>query len=194
MSKSLMLVTVVALVGAACSSTPSDEPASESAATTATTTTTLAASTTTTEPAMEITSPSFEEGAAIPEVFSCDGDDISPELRITNVPDSAVTLALIMDDPDAPGGTWVHWVAFDFPPTDVIAEGIPLLGIGGNNSWGRTGYGGPCPPGGTHRYFFKLFALDEALELPEGSTVDEVLNAMEGHIVGQAELMGTYTR
>ncbi|RLE11685.1 MAG: YbhB/YbcL family Raf kinase inhibitor-like protein [Actinobacteria bacterium] len=143
---------------------------------------------------MQITSPSFEQGADIPTVFSCDGDDLSPELNIENIPDNTVTLALIMDDPDAPGGTWVHWVAFDFPPTDVIPEGIPLLGIGGNNSWGTTGYGGPCPPSGTHRYFFKLFALDDALELPEGSTIEEVLGAMEGHILARGELMGRYTR
>jgi len=205
----LTLATVTALVVAACSGTPSDgESAVTTTQTTAkisTTTTTVtttvptsttAAPTTTTsrESTLQITSPSFEQGADIPTVFSCDGDDLSPELNIENIPDNTVTLALIMDDPDAPGGTWVHWVAFDFPPTDVIPEGIPLLGIGGNNSWGTTGYGGPCPPSGTHRYFFKLFALDDALELPEGSTIEEVLGAMEGHILARGELMGRYTR
>ncbi|MFV1971357.1 MAG: YbhB/YbcL family Raf kinase inhibitor-like protein [Acidimicrobiia bacterium] len=143
---------------------------------------------------MLLTSPSFGQGKGIPKEFSCEGDDISPELNIENLPANTVTLALIMDDPDAPGGTWVHWVAFDFPPTDVIPQGIPLLGIGGSNSWGVMGYGGPCPPTGTHRYFFRLFALDGTLELPEGSTKEEVLKAMEGKILDQTELVGTYTR
>jgi len=143
---------------------------------------------------MEITSPSFDHGADIPTEFSCDGENISPELGIENLPDGTVTLVLIMDDPDAPGGTWVHWVAFDFPPTDVIEKGNFLLGIGGNNSWDTTGYGGPCPPSGTHRYFFKLFALEGTLELPQGSTKEEVLAAMEGLVLDQTELMGKYTR
>ncbi len=201
MPRHLTLAVVAVLIAAACSSTPADDAsATTTTATVATTTTvtisTTAASTTTTSEGatLQITSPSFEAGAEIPSEFSCDGDNISPELNIANLPDNTVTLALIMDDPDAPGGTWVHWVAFDFPPTDVIPESIPLLGIGGSNSWDMTGYGGPCPPSGTHRYFFKLFALDGALELSEGSSTEEVLDAMEGHIVDQAELMGTYSR
>lgn len=211
MPRYLTVVAVTVAVVAACSGTPAEEgsPAdatnviaevSTTTATAATTTTvpvstTVAPETTTSqENTLLITSPSFEQGADIPMVFSCDGNGISPELRVENLPDNTVTLALIMDDPDAPGGTWVHWVAFDFPPTDVIPEGIPLLGIGGKNSWGTTGYGGPCPPSGTHRYFFKLFALDRPLELPEGSTIEEVLDALEGHVLDRAELMGRYTR
>jgi len=158
--------------------------------------TTVAPTTTTTEDiTLLLTSPSFDQNGTIPTEFSCDGDDLSPELNIENLPDNTVSLALIMDDPDAPGGTWDHWVAFDFPPTDTIPEDIPLLGIGGSNSWGVTGYGGPCPPPGTtHRYFFKLFALNGTLELAEGSTKEEVLQAMEGQVLDQTELVGTYAR
>lgn len=211
MPRYLTLAAVTVVVVAACSGTTTDEESSPTPtqAIAEPSTTTITVATTTTVPAattvapetttsrentLQITSPSFEKGADIPTLFSCDGDDLSPELNIENLPTNTVTLALIMDDPDAPGGTWVHWVAFDFPPTDVIPEGIPLLGIGGNNSWGTTGYGGPCPPSGTHRYFFKLFAIDSTLELPEGSTIEEVLDAMEGHILDRAELMGRYTR
>jgi len=212
MPKYLTLAIVVALVAAACSSSPADDsptsakqdstPSTASTAPTTTaapttkTSTSVPATTTTKEDAsaMELTSPAFEPGDPIPARFNCFGEGISPELAISNVPEGTVTLALIMDDPDAPGGTWVHWVAFDFPPTDVIPEGIPLLGIGGNNSWGVTGYGGPCPPSSTHRYFFKVFALDGTLELPEGSTKEEVLDAMEGRILGEAVLMGRVTK
>lgn len=143
---------------------------------------------------MELTSPAFEPGDPIPAIFTCFGEGISPELTITNLPEGTVSLALIVDDPDAPGGTWIHWVAFDFPPTDVIPEAIPLLGIGGNNSWGVTGYGAPCPPSSTHRYFFKVYALDGTIELPEGSSKEEVLDAMEGRIIGEAVLMGRVTK
>ncbi len=200
----LALAAVTVVVVAACSGAASDEesPATTTRAIAETSTTTIVPASTTIAPTpttsgeniLQITSPSFGQGADIPTEFSCDGDNVSPELNIENLPINTVTLALVMDDPDAPGGTWVHWVAFDVPPTDVIPEGIPLLGIGGNNSWGTTGYGGPCPPSGTHRYFFKLFAIDSTLELPEGSTVEEVLDAIEGHILDRAELMGRYTR
>jgi len=104
------------------------------------------------------------------------------------------SLVLIMDDPDAPVGTWDHWLLFDMQPD---LEGLPQggsAGTDGNNNWGRTGYGGPCPPGGTHRYFFKLYALDTTLDLPAGTAKGALEAAMEGHILGQAELMGTYTR
>jgi hypothetical protein len=142
-----------------------------------------------------ITSPAFAEGEPIPAKFSCDGEDISPELVWSGIPEGTASLALIMDDPDAPMGTWVHWVLFNLPPGSAgLPEGAAGLGEDGNNSWKRTGYGGPCPPGGTHRYFFKLYALDTTLDLEPGATKKALEKAMEGHILAQAELMGTYSR
>ncbi|MCD6424505.1 MAG: YbhB/YbcL family Raf kinase inhibitor-like protein [Anaerolineales bacterium] len=143
---------------------------------------------------MTLTSPAFAQDEAIPLQFSCDGDDLSPELAWAGVPEGAASLVLIMDDPDAPVGTWDHWLLFDMPPDlEGLAQGS-TAGTEGNNSWNRTGYGGPCPPGGTHRYFFKLYALDTTLDLPAGTAKGALEAALEGHILGQTELMGTYTR
>lgn len=151
--------------------------------------------------AIQISSLAFEDGAAIPKIYSCDGDDISPPLSWENVPAGTESLALIVDDPDAPVGTWVHWVAYDIPPESAgLPEDVPTAGdlpgggTQGNNSWKRSGYGGPCPPGGTHRYFFKLYALDTVLGLAEGTTKDQLLQAMEGHVLDEGQLMGTYSR
>ncbi len=143
---------------------------------------------------MQLTSPDFNAGDAIPSRFTCDGNDVSPELAISGIPEEAATLALIMDDPDAPGGTWDHWIAYDIPPGTPIPADVGDVGVPGLNSWGRTGYGGPCPPGGTHRYFFTVYALDISLDLPSGATKNEVLQAMRGHILTEAALMGTYGR
>lgn len=150
---------------------------------------------------IELTSPAFVEGSAIPAKYSCDGDDISPGLEWRNLPAGTESLALIMDDPDAPVGVWDHWVLYDLPAGSAgLPENVPATGdeqgggTMGSNSWGRSGYGGPCPPGGTHRYFFKLYALDTALGLGPGASKDEVLKAMEGHILDQGQLMGTYQR
>ena len=144
---------------------------------------------------MTITSPAFQEGEAIPVQFSCDGDNYSPELVWFGVTEGTASLAFIMDDPDAPVGTWVHWVLFNLPPDSTgVAEGATGVGVDGQNSWTVTGYGGPCPPGGTHHYFFKLYAIDTVLELEAGATAEALVAAMDGHILGQAELMGTYTR
>ncbi len=143
---------------------------------------------------MRLTSAAFEEGGAIPPRYTCDGGDVSPPLLLSDVPAGTVTLALVMDDPDAPVGTWDHWVAFDMPVIAELAEGETAPGTGGENSWGRLGYGGPCPPGGTHRYFFTVYALDVALGLPEGATKAEVLDAIEGHVLAAATLMGRYGR
>ena len=143
---------------------------------------------------MTLTSPAFAQDEAIPLQFSCDGDDLSPELAWAGIPEGAASLVLIMDDPDAPVGTWDHWLLFDMPPDlEGLAQGA-TAGTEGNNSLNQTGYGGPCPPGGTHRYFFKLYALDTALDLPTGTAKGALEAAMEGHILGQTELMGTYTR
>lgn len=136
----------------------------------------------------------FEDQQPIPEVYSCDGDDISPPLSISGLPETTNTLAVIVDDPDAPSGTFDHWVAFDIPLTDEIPEGVSDLGTAGVNSSGNLGYTGPCPPSGTHRYFFRLYALDTTLGLSEGATKQEVLEAAEGHVLAQGTLMGTYQR
>lgn len=151
--------------------------------------------------AFNLTSSAFAPGDSIPKQYSCDGDDTSPPLTWGDPPANTQAFALIMDDPDAPVGTWVHWVLYDLPPqTRSLDAGVPPtaeLPDGarhGKNSWKRFGYGGPCPPGGTHRYFFKLYALDAPLGLPAGATKKEVTQAMQGHILAQAELMGTYRR
>lgn len=149
----------------------------------------------------ELVSPAFAAGQAIPVRYTCDGEDISPPLRWGEPPEGTQSLALIMDDPDAPVGTFVHWVLFNLPATaSELPEAVPsdaeLAGGGrhGQNSWKRLGYGGPCPPGGTHRYFFKLYALDAPLDLEAGASKQQLLKAMEKHILARAELMGTYAR
>ncbi len=143
---------------------------------------------------MELSSPSFDHESPIPQRFTCDGDDVSPELRITEIPEGTSTLVLIMDDPDAPAGTWDHWVAYDIDPVSLIPENVGSLGTGGLNSWRREGYGGPCPPSGTHRYFFKVLALDAPLGLGGGADKETVLAAVDGHVLAEAVLMGTYAR
>jgi Raf kinase inhibitor-like YbhB/YbcL family protein len=144
---------------------------------------------------MALTSPAFNAGEPIPTKFSCDGEDISPELDWFGIPEGTVSLALIMDDPDAPVGTWVHWVLYNLPmDLSGLREGMTGVGLDGTNSWNQAGYGGPCPPSGTHRYFFKLYALDIYLDLDPGADKGALEAAMEGHILGQAELMGTYNR
>ncbi len=148
-----------------------------------------------------LTSPKFSYGRPIPKEYTCDSKDISPPLVWKDPPVGTRSFALIMDDPDAPIGTWVHWVLYDIP-ADVrsLEEAVPgesTLPDGsrnGKNSWRRLGYGGPCPPRGTHRYFFRLYALDATLGLPSGAGKKEVIRAMKGHILGTAELMGTYSR
>lgn len=147
-------------------------------------------------------SPSFSSGGEIPKKFTCEGADVSPALKWGEPPAKTQSLALIADDPDAPVGTWTHWVAYDLPATvQQLPEGVakqatmPGGGAQGVNDFGNTGYGGPCPPPGKpHRYFFKLYALDAKLNLKPGATKQQVERAMEGHTLGRAELMGTYKR
>ena len=150
---------------------------------------------------MEIKSSAFGSGEMIPAKYTCDGADVSPPLEWSESPAGTKSFALICDDPDAPMGTWVHWVIYDIPPAaTMLAEGItrekdlPGGGTQGINDFRKIGYGGPCPPGGTHRYFFKLYALDAMLGLKPGITKDQLLTAMRGHILAEAELMGTYRR
>ncbi len=146
--------------------------------------------------AMTISSPAFKNGELIPSKFTCDGTDVSPALTISNVPPEAKSLALIMDDPDAPGGMWVHWVVWGIDPkTREIAENsVPRGARQGMNDFRKTPYGGPCPPSGTHRYFFKLYALDTLLDPGPNATKTALEKAMKGHVVGQTELMGKYKR
>ncbi|NPV05388.1 MAG: YbhB/YbcL family Raf kinase inhibitor-like protein [Syntrophaceae bacterium] len=150
---------------------------------------------------MEIKSSAFGNGEMIPVKYTCDGADFSPPLEWTAGPAGTKSFALICDDPDAPMGTWVHWVIYDIPPTTLmLAEGItrekelPGGGTQGINDFRKIGYGGPCPPGGTHRYFFRLYALDTVLGLKPGITKDQLLKAMKGHILAEAQTMGTYKR
>ena len=142
---------------------------------------------------MRITSTAFENEGAIPQKYTCQGEDVSPPLAIEDIPEGARSLALIVDDPDAPMGTWLHWVMFDVAPAEKIEEGA-APGRQGVNDFGKKEYGGPCPPSGTHGYFFRLFALDAELGLDEGAKRSQVEEAMTGHILEKAELMGKYTK
>ena len=142
---------------------------------------------------MKLTTPEFKNNGLMPKKFTCEGDDINPALIIEGAPSNTKSLALIMDDPDAPVGTWVHWVVFNIPVTGAIEEnGIP--GTQGSNNSGRPAYHGPCPPSGTHRYFFKIYALDKELDLPAGTSKGQLEKAMQGHILDKAELVGLYKR
>jgi hypothetical protein len=149
---------------------------------------------------MQLTSNAFEDGGKIPARYTCDGENVNPPLTVTDVPEAAKALVLIMDDPDVPvnvreDGMWDHWVVFNIPTTiRQIAEGKEPEGTPGKGTGGNTSYFGPCPPDREHRYFFKLYALDCELDLPEGSTKLEVEKAMKGHVLGQAVLMGRYER
>ena len=144
---------------------------------------------------MKITSSAFQDGANIPSKFTCDGADISPPLQIADIPSQAKSLALIVDDPDAPSGLFTHWMVWNIPPqTGAVREGSAPKGVQGTNDFGKSGYGGPCPPSGTHRYYFKIFALDRELDLPFGAKRGQLDAAMKGHIVAQGELMGRYSR
>ena len=146
--------------------------------------------------AITLTSSAFTEGAMIPRKHTCDAEDTSPDLKWSGVPKEAKSLALICDDPDAPVGTWVHWVVWNLPGTTTeIAEGALPAGVAeGHNGWGRSGWGGPSPPSGTHRYVFRLLALDTVLSLPASTDAAALRRAMAGHVLGEAELMGTYSR
>ncbi|MDI6791517.1 MAG: YbhB/YbcL family Raf kinase inhibitor-like protein [bacterium] len=149
----------------------------------------------------ELRSTAFTPGEPIPTKYTCDGEDISPPLQWSDPPRDTQSFALISDDPDAPAGDWVHWVLYNLPaktrtlPEDVPPDGdLPDGSRHGKNSWRRLGYGGPCPPGGTHRYFFKLYALDTVLNLAAGASKEQLLQAMKGHILARTELMGIYSR
>ena len=190
MRKTIIASTLSLLVFLACSSRP--QPAAQAPV-----------ATPNQEQKMEIklTSTAFKEGEAIPRQYTCDGINISPPLEWTGVPKSAKTIALIADDPDAPSGTFVHWVLYNLPAANIgLVENLPPTedlkagGFQGKNDFGKVGYGGPCPPSGTHRYFFKTYALDAELPLKGGATKAEIENAMQAHIIARGQLMGTFSR
>lgn len=144
---------------------------------------------------MKVTSSAFQEGSNIPSKFTCAGGNASPPLQITGVPSEAKTLVLIADDPDAPNGVFTHWLVWNIPPqTSSIAEGRAPKGVHGTNDFGKSEYGAPCPPPGTHRYFFRVLALDRELTLPAGARRSELNGAIKGHVIAQGELMGRYSR
>ena len=145
---------------------------------------------------MKISSPAFEANQMIPLKYTCDGENINPPLQIADVPANTKSLILISDDPDAPMGTWVHWTMWNIPPeTNKIGENsAPIGAVEGITSFGNKGYGGPCPPSGTHRYFFKLYALDAMLDLPQSAKAADIEKAMKGHILDKTELIGLYKR
>lgn len=147
-----------------------------------------------------VKSSAFAEGATIPKKYTCDGPDVSPALEWSGAPTGTKALALVADDPDAPVGTWTHWIAWNIPPDHSLPEGVQktetLADIHqGKNDFRRVGYGGPCPPPGKpHRYFFKLYALDTKLDLKPGSSRSQLETAMRGHVLGRAEVMAKYGR
>lgn len=145
---------------------------------------------------LKIASPAFAHNGSIPAKYTCDGGDAIPPVIMENVPAGARSLALIVDDPDAPAGTWVHWVVWNIPAAtgEIRENSVPAGASQGKNDWGRNSYGGPCPPSGTHRYFFKLYALDATLNLGADTTKKGLERAMEGHVIARAELIGVYKR
>ena len=178
-------ITGISSTGAASQSTPS--PSSS---------TPMEASMT-----FQLTSSAFTQGNSIPPVYTCTGRNISPPLAWSDPPAGTQSFALILDDPDAPGGTFTHWVLYNLPASTLsLAENVPATAqlpdgsLQGKNSFGKSGYGGPCPPSGTHRYFFKLYSLDSWLGLPSGASVSQLQQAMQGHILAGIELMGTYQK
>ncbi|MCL5666597.1 MAG: YbhB/YbcL family Raf kinase inhibitor-like protein [Patescibacteria group bacterium] len=145
---------------------------------------------------MKIESQAFKDGENIPAKYTCDGEGVNPPLEFGNVPAEAKSLALIMDDPDAPGKTWTHWLVWNIDPavSRIAENSVPEGAMQGQASSGQNNYGGPCPPSGTHRYYFKVYALDAKLDIPSYSDQAALEQAMDGHIIGQAELVGLYSR
>ena len=145
---------------------------------------------------LKVTSSAFHDGGKIPKKYTCDNSNVNPPLRIENLPKGAKSLALIVDDPDAPGRTFTHWLLWNIDPkaTEIRENSVPQNAVQGTSNFGSSKYGGPCPPSGTHRYYFKAYALDTSLSLPSSANKAAVEKAMPGHIVAQGSLMGTYSR
>ncbi len=146
--------------------------------------------------ALKLSSPAFKDNQMIPQKYTCDGADVNPPLTIGSAPSATKSLVLLVDDPDAPAGVWVHWVLWNVDPktTEIREDSVPPGAGQGMNDFRKTDYGGPCPPSGTHRYFFKLYALDTLLEPGKGATKATVERAMKGHVIAEAVLMGRYQR
>jgi Raf kinase inhibitor-like YbhB/YbcL family protein len=142
---------------------------------------------------LKVTSEAFEEGESIPAKYTCEGESVSPPLRVDNMPEGTQTVAIIMEDPDAPGGIFDHWLIWNIPP-DILIDENRRLGMSGKNSARKTGYHAPCPPTGSHRYFFHVFALDGALNINSGAGRETLEKAMEAHILAKGSLMGRYQR
>ena len=149
-----------------------------------------------TETPMKITSPEFTNGGSIPSRFTCDGENVNPSLRISDAPPGAKSLVLIVDDPDAPVGTWTHWLVWNLKTDlkEIAVNSVPAGAVQGVNDFHKNNYGGPCPPSGTHRYYFRIYALDTVLDLPASTNRKALDKAMAGHVVAQAEWMGKYAR
>ena len=143
---------------------------------------------------MELSSPAFTPNSPIPSKYTCDGVNVNPPLEIKNIPAHTKSLVLIVDDPDAPMGVWLHWLMYNIPAATGKIEENSIPGTQGVNDFHKKNYGGPCPPSGIHRYFFRISALDTILKLSEGETRKTVEKAMEGHVLGKTELVGTYKR
>ncbi len=145
---------------------------------------------------MKLESPAFEQNGEIPSEYTCDGKDVNPPLSVSGVPASAKSLVLLVEDPDAVSGTWIHWLVWNIDPAagNFASGAVPRGGVEGTTSAGRTGWHGPCPPSGSHRYFFKMYALDVTLDLPTSTQATELERAMHGHIVDKAGLVGSYKR
>lgn len=145
---------------------------------------------------MTITSSAFKHKSKIPSKYTCDDENINPPLEFIDVPSQARSLVLLVDDPDAPSNTWVHWVIYNIDPKvkKINENSVPNDGVLGTTDFGKPGWGGPCPPSGSHRYFFKLYALDKMLDLPEGITKHQLLEKMTDHVIEQAQLIGVYSR
>lgn len=145
---------------------------------------------------MKLTSSAFNYNNQIPPKYTCDGEDINPPLHFSDIPEGTRSFALTVDDPDAPSGNWDHWILWNIEPNvfEIAEDSIPPTAVSGDNDFKRTNWGGPCPPSGNHRYFFKLYALDSILVLEKGSRKSELLQAMEGHIIDRTELIGFYSR
>ena len=145
---------------------------------------------------LKVTSGAFSDGGKIPKKYTCDDSNVSPPLRVENLPKAVKSLALIVDDPDAPGRTWTHWLVWNIDPkgTEIGENSVPQNGIQGTSDFGSAKYGGPCPPSGVNRYYFRAYALDAVLSLPSSATKSAVEKAMAGHIIAQGSLMGTYSR
>jgi hypothetical protein len=144
---------------------------------------------------MKISSSAFADSQSIPAKYTCDGGDASPPLTFSDIPSNAKSLALVVDDPDAPSGTFDHWIVWNIPPTTTsVAEGKSPTGVAGRNGFGKNSYGGPCPPKGEHRYQFKLYALDATMNLQPSSGKADLERAMKGHVVAEARMMGRYKR